>query len=357
MIRLSSTDPLKERLIMPLREPDRDITRRDFIARGAVGFAVATATKSLNAAPNRTPLRFGLNADPHLLGRRAPGNEANFKQFVDEMKQFKPEFAIDLGDFGCQIAEGQTTREMHDGQLEALRHHVGVFAQLKCPRYHVMGNHDVGWLKGGDEKITPGDLIGRGHAGEDITKQEFLDVTGTKRRYYSFDVRDFHFIVLDGNNAPDKSSPPRGKDGLVGGYWIDATQKEWLAKDLAKNRRKPKIVFCHEELHHTPVEGSGQGGDMPFAPVGKQHSYIDNGWEVRKQFADDGRVLACFFGHKHRNRWTVYDDTHYITMAATHWKRSFAEVTIGDTLDIKGFGGQRSYQLPLPKWVAGSIEE
>ena len=266
------------------------------------------------------------------------------------MKQFKPDFAIDLGDFGCQISEGQTTQVMHDGQLEALGHHVKVFSQLKCPRYHVMGNHDVGWLKGGDEKITPDELIGRGHAGEDITKQEFLDATGTPHRYYSFDVRGFHFIVLDGNNQPDNSAPS-GKDGLVGGYWIDATQKKWLAKDLAQNRQKAKIVFCHEELHHTSERGSGQGGDTPFPPVGKQNSYVDNGWEIRKLFAADGRVLACFFGHKHRNRWTVYDDTNYITMAATHWKCSFAEITIADTLNIKGFGGQRSYQLPLPKWA------
>jgi hypothetical protein len=332
------------------QESNRKLHRRDFVTRGAAGLAVVGAA-ALGASTTSAPLRFGLNADPHLLGRRATGNEANFKTFVGQMKQFKPDFAIDLGDFGCQISEGQTTQEMHDGQLEALKHHVEVFAQLKCPRYHVMGNHDVGWLKGGDEKITPDDLIGRGHAGEDITKQEFLDATGTPHRYYSFDVRDFHFIVLDGNNQPDNSAP-RGKDGLVGGYWIDTTQKKWLAKDLARNRQKAKIVFCHEELHHTSERGSGQGGDTPFPAVGKQQSYVDNGWEVRKLFAEDGRVLACFFGHKHRNRWTVYDDTNYITIAATHWKCSFAEFTIADTLNIKGYGGQRSYQLPLPKWAA-----
>lgn len=172
-------------------------------------------------------------------------------------------------------------------------------------------------------------------------------------RYYSFDAQGFHVIVLDGNNEADKSAPPRGHDGMVGTYWIDPVQKQWLAKDLAKNRKKPKIVFCHEELHHTPVRGSGQGGDNPFPAVGKQHSYIDNGWEIRKQFAEDGRVLACFFGHKHRSRWTVYESTHYLTMAATHFKASFAAITIADKLDIQGFGGQRSYQLPLPKWVEG----
>ena len=334
------------------QKPTQHVSRRQFLGHGAAGLALAGISQSLNAAEPRRPLRIGLNADPHLLGRRAAGNEANFKKFVDQMQQFRPDFAVDLGDFGCQISEGQTTREMHDGQLQALKHHVGVFAQLKCPRYHVMGNHDVGWLKGGDEKIKPDDLIGRGHPGEDITKQEFLDVTGTPHRYYSFDARSIHVIVLDGNNQADKSSPPRGHDGLVGGYWIDATQKQWLAKDLAKHRKKPKIVFCHEELHHTPEKGSGQGGETPFPAVGKQHSYVDNGWEVRKQFAEDGRVLACFFGHKHRNRWTVYDGTHYITMAATHWKCSFAEITIADSLQIKGFGGQRSYQLPLPKWLS-----
>ena len=338
------------------RSQTNSMDRRTFLGHSAVGLSLAASSITRCAAARadeqepiseESPLRFGLNADPHLLGRRSPGNEAKFKQFVDQMQEFQPAFAIELGDFGCQVAEGQTTREMHDGQLSALRHHVGVFAELNCPRYHVMGNHDVGWLKGGDEKITPDDLIGRGHAGEDITKQEFLDVTGMSHRFYSFDVRGVHFIVLDGNNPPDVSAR-RGKDGVVGAYWIDTAQQEWLAEDLARHRSRPKIVFCHEELHHTPPEGSGAGGDVPFSPVGKETSYVDNGWQIRRLLAEDGGVVACFFGHKHRNRWTVYDKTHYITLAATHWNASFAAVTIGDHLTIQGFGGQRSYDLPWP---------
>ncbi|GIS59025.1 MAG: hypothetical protein CM1200mP2_12500 [Planctomycetaceae bacterium] len=92
------------------------------------------------------------------------------------MKTFQPEFAVDLGDFGIQVSEGQTTQEMHDGQIAGLKYHLDVFSQLKCPRYHVMGNHDVGWLKGGDEKITarPDRTLA---SREDITKQEFLAIT------------------------------------------------------------------------------------------------------------------------------------------------------------------------------------
>ena len=331
------------------RTEDHALSRRGFLAAGAAGYVVgaAAAESALGEETEKVRLRMGVNADPHLLGRRSPGNEANFHLFVDEMKRWKPDFAIDLGDFGCQVAEGMTTREMHDKQLEGLHHHVSVFRRLECPRYHVIGNHDVGWLKGGDEKITPVDLIGKAHAGEDITKQEFLEATGTPHRYYSFDAVGIHVIILDANNAPDESSPDRGHDGVVGGYFIDSGQKRWLKGDLAKHRQQPKVVFCHEELHHTPVEGSGEGGDAPFPPVGKETSYVDNGWQIRDMFAEDGKVLACFFGHKHRSRWTMYSGTHYITMAATHYQASFSNMTISDRLVIQGFGGQKSYNLPL----------
>ena len=330
------------------------ISRRTLLKALPVAAAIQCSgqqTGSLLAAPQEPTgtvrLRFGLNADPHLLGRRAAGNEANFLGFVKEMVKWRPDFAIDLGDFGCQIAEGTTTQEMHDGQLEALKHHAKVFSQVPCPRYHVIGNHDVGWIRGGEEKITAKDLIGRGHAGEDITKEEFLQATSTPHRYYSFDTNGIHVIVLDANNAADSAAPKKGHDGVEGGYYVDVTQQRWLRETLARNRARPKIVFCHEELHHTPVEGSGEGGEVPFPAVGKETSYVDNGWQIRQLFAADGKVMACFFGHKHRSRWTVYRGTHYITMAATHWKASFARVTIADRLLIEGVGGQKSYHLPL----------
>jgi hypothetical protein len=148
------------------------VDRRTFLGQSAAGLAVIGS--AAEAAPPRPMLRFGLNADPHLQGARSSGRATKFLRFVSQMKKFQPEFAVDLGDFGIQVSEGQTTRAMHDGQLEGLKHHLGVFAQLKCPRFNVMGNHDVGWLKGGDEKISAEDLVGRSHPGEDITKEEFL---------------------------------------------------------------------------------------------------------------------------------------------------------------------------------------
>ena len=305
-------------------------------------------------ADEPTSVRFGVTADPHV--QKPGGRENGIRHFVQAMERWQPDFIIDLGDFAVQVDEGVTTPELHDGQLANLKRLWAVYCQSSCPTYMVMGNHDVGWIKGGDEKIMANDLYAKRHAGEDITKDELLAATGLPHRYYSFDVKGFHFIVLDGNNDPSvMQDVPRGRDGVQGGYCIDRTQLAWLTKDLAANRDKPKVVFCHEELHHTPPEGSGEGGDVPFPPVGKEYSYVDNGWQVRDMLTSDGKVIACFFGHRHRNRWVVYGGVHYITLAATHWNGSFAKVTISDRLSIEGEGEQRTYKLPIPAQIQECI--
>lgn len=311
------------------------------------------ASDETTGRPTRQAVRFGMTADPHLMGRNSPDNEAKFQRFVEAMIQWKPDFAIDLGDFACQVGDrgGVSTPQLHDGQLRGLIHHVAVFSRVPCPRYNALGNHDVGWLRGGDERIKPEDLNVRPHGGEDITKAEFVARTGIPHRYYGFDVKGVHFIVLDGNNSRDASCPEPAHDGVAGGYHIDAAQKVWLKKDLTAHRDQLTVVFSHQELHHTPKAGSREGGDVPFPPIGKEGSYIDNGWQIREMFRADGKVLVCFAGHKHRNRWTVHGGVNYITLAATHWHGSFAKVTIADTLKIDGFGRQRSYVIPLGQRV------
>ena len=110
------------------------VDRRTFLGQSAAGLAAVGAVSSAEAATRKPMLRFGLNADPHLQGARPSGRATNFRKFVDRMKTFQPEFAVDLGDFGIQVSEGQTTQEMHDGQIAGLKYHLDVFSQLKCTR-------------------------------------------------------------------------------------------------------------------------------------------------------------------------------------------------------------------------------
>jgi hypothetical protein len=340
---------------LPQPTTDVDTLKTDVRRHAAqcVAAATAAAATDVTGHDDTVRLRFGMTADAHLLGRTAPENESVLRSFVETMKTWRPDLVVEMGDFGCQISNDPiTTTSMHDGQLEALHHHVSVLAEVPCPRLHVLGNHDVGWVRGGDEHITAADLIGgtagQDHFGEDITKQEFLEATASPGRYYSFEANGFLMIVLDANNQPDSEAPTPGHDGIEGAYYVDAGQRRWLQALLSAHRSKPKLVFCHQELHHTPVGGSGEGGDVPFPAVGKEGSYVDNGWQIRQLLAADQKVLACFHGHKHRSRWAMYGGVHYVTLAGTHWQQSFALVTVsGEELLIEGAGGQRSCCLPI----------
>lgn len=314
-----------------------------------IGLALGVVAQEppVSQAGRTASVRFAMTADIHSrIG--SSHAEAQIGAFTAVMREWQPDFVVDLGDFAIQMAEGQTTPELHDGQLENLKGNLDLFSELPCPSYLVLGNHDVGWLKGGDEQLTPADLYRGGHGGEDITKAEHMATAGTPGRYYSFEVKGVHFVVLDGNNWRGATAVAAGHDGVPGAYWIDDAQKAWLAADLAAHRGELKVVFCHQELHHTPVAGSSEGGDVPFPAVGKEGSYIDNGWEVRELLAADGQVVACFSGHKHRSRRAVYGGVNYITLAALHSGGSFAKVTLSDVLHIEGVGNQSSYTIPLP---------
>jgi hypothetical protein len=183
------------------------------------------------------------------------------------------------------------------------------------PAYIAIGNHDVGYVNGGDEQIAPEDLYGTTN-GEDITKAEFLAVTKMPGRYFAFDMAGYHFIVLDTSNSC--AARP---------YYLDEAQIRWLEQDLSAHRAKTKIVFSHVPLH----------------------SYPTKEWDrVRDLFAADGNVPVCFSGHKHYNSMTWTNRTAHIMLAATHVDGSYARITLtGERVAVEGTGIQKDYDLPV----------
>lgn len=283
----------------------------------------------LGAPQGRAVTRFGVTADAHLIGRAGSQNRAYVERFTEAMRAWRPDFVIDLGDFLYHCGE---PKEEH---IQALRRHWTLYRSAGCPAYAVLGNHDADWLRQCPD-AGPGPLW-----------PAHREATGMPGRFYSFDAGGLHVIVLDGN-TPRPPSAGASPDGHQGAFWLDELQMEWLAGDLRAHRGRPKIVFCHQELHYTPPEGSGEGGQVPFPQVGSASSHVDNGWEARRLFSADGEVIACFAGHKHHPRWVVHGGVHYITLAATHRAGSYSQVTLSDSLRIEGFGEQPSCDLPLP---------
>jgi len=352
-----------------------NMTRREaikFAGAAGIGVACGEAIPAVAAGTARPVgvLRIGLLADPHLSTfwetgpqeNRTPRIAKNLIAFVERMHEFKADFVVAIGDYVTPRGRKHgNTPEQYAGFKEDLGVFWPILKAVPCPAYVVAGNHDVGWIRGGDEKVTTAELIAKGKTGgHALCKDEWCQILGMPGRYYAFDAGDFRCLVLDGNNTQDTDAD-NAKDGLRGAYWIDQSQLEWIRLELSAHRDKPKIIFSHEELHHTDhFTGSGQGGWTPLPPHYKDGSYIGNGWQVRELFEQDGKVAVVFHGHYHKNRWTVYGGTHYITLDdlgtlrwlwadpapepnMPHW----AEVTIsGDRMHIAGHGNQMGFDLP-----------
>ena len=151
---------------------------------------------------------------------------------------------MQLGDF-C------VPKSANDGFMKIWRSFAGA-------RYHVLGNHD---MDGG------------------FSREQTAKYYGMPSRFYSFDRRDVHFVVLDGNDRPadHKSGYPR---------FIADDQIAWLKDDLERTD-SPTIVFVHQSIER---DGGVQNGAAVRAVL-----------EEANDKAGRRKVVACFSGHHHRD--------------------------------------------------------
>lgn len=113
---------------------------------------------------------------------------------------------------------------MADLFLKIWKEHVSV------PPYHCLGNHDAaGWGKG--METFPG---GRDHPlfGYNL----MLKKLGMPKPYHSFDYGGWHFVVLLNAKLVE---PGR----IIGEF--DPGQMKFLREDLARNAKKPTMLFGH----------------------------------------------------------------------------------------------------------------
>jgi predicted phosphodiesterase len=259
------------------------ITRRHFLRLSSAtvaGFAVDPLYAFSRKKHPGSRVKFGIVTDSHYADTAPRGSryfrDSLFKmeECVELMNQMKVDFLIELGDF-----KDQDTPPNEKNTLLYLESIERVFQHFNGPRYHVLGNHDL----------------------DSLSKEEFLkavDNTGIPlhSRYYAFDLKDMHFIVLDANFKSD------GSDYKNGNFkWHDTNiptdQIDWLKADL-KSTNKPVIAFVHQQLDCE--------GDL----------CVNNAGEVRKVLEQSGKTLAVFQGHNHRGHYSNLEGIHYYTLKA-----------------------------------------
>jgi len=249
------------------------LSRRAFVRNGSLFLLAASTTKLQAAEDQARKVRIGLVTDLHHADKPTRGTRHyrdTLTKLAEAAKQFatdRPDFVVELGDF-IDAADSVETEQAYLQQISK------VFNTIPGPKHYVLGNHCV----------------------DTLTKEEFLGGVGKKESFYSFDVGDFHFIVLDSCFRSD--GKPYGRKNST---WTDANipahELDWLRADLKANDKKV-VVFAHQRLDD-----------------GKQHA-VKNAAEVRKVLESSGKVLAVFQGHSHKNDHQEIGGIHYATLVA-----------------------------------------
>ncbi len=240
----------------------RSLKRRDFIRKAAAataafailpGAVASGLVSSCNRKGNGKVL-FAVCSDVH--NDIFYGAEERLSEFIDRANEVQADFIIQLGDFCFPI--------------ERNRSFLSTWNNFHGPAYHVLGNHD---MDTGSKEETMRFLWGQDY-----------------KSYYSFDVGDFHFVVIDPNNINvegkffpfEKGNYYSYKAGQLN--HVTPEQLEWLEKDLAKTD-KPTVVFSHQ---------------VPNLSVSNKD-------ELMPIIVNSGKVIACFSGHHHGN-WHIEED-------------------------------------------------
>ena len=214
-----------------------------------------------NKENKKSPVTFGICTDVHY--NVIHDATKRLKVFIDDMNRKNPDFIIQMGDFCYPDTSSDEF--------------MSIFRSFKGDKYSVLGNHDR------DNGVSWDNAI------------KYFEMPTA---YYSFDKKDFHFVVLNGNEISDTiTNYPR---------FISDKQLTWLNNDLDKTNKKT-IVFVHQSLFDS-------------------HGVINQD-TVRdilssKHFKNGKRkVLVCFNGHSHIDAAENINGVWYVAINSMsyHW--------------------------------------
>jgi hypothetical protein len=239
-----------------------------------VGAAVLSGSTSIVSAAEQKGKRKGKRVlriahitDVHIRPEENAPNR--FIQCLEEIKKHKVDFFLNGGDtiFAADYDDISRKRvnELWKVWSETIKT-INGFEIHSC-----LGNHDMWWAA--PDKQDP--MYGKDH----VVKQ-----LGIPHRYYSFNKKDWHFIILDSNNN---------------GGSLDDEQRRWLEKDLQAIPSGTPVI-C---LSHFPILAACTHVD------GGNHS--DSKYISDLFYSHKDKKISCFSGHIHLLDSVVYNGVHY----------------------------------------------
>jgi Icc protein len=228
---------------------------------------------------------FAFLTDIHLQPERSAVE--GFQKAIDTINRMNPDFVLTGGDL-VMDALGQTY-----GRADSLyKLYTTVAKGFNMPVYNTVGNHEVfGWHRG-EAGLEEHPEFGKG-----MFEKRFGE------RYYSFDHKGWHFIVLD--------AIYRSEEGQYEGM-IDDEQINWIKEDLHKTGKETPIVVSV----HIPFITSQTQLTRGSLEPNSRGMVIVNSREVLLNFWDYNLKLVLQ-GHLHfLEDINVNNQVHFITGGA-----------------------------------------
>ncbi len=284
-------------------------TEQNLIRAKEIYDAIPIWHKKINTEED---LKIGIITDTHVHPKRINKDDerseavrylsesqvAPIINFVEQMKQFKPDFIVHLGD----VIEG--TDDPDNVGIMGIKLVKAELEKTNVPIYWAIGNHDL----------------------RSVTKEQFKEVLMLDSLTQSFDVGDYRFIILDANyNAKNVSRAP--KEGKYIRGHLPPEQIDWLKKQLATD--KQTFIF----LHHGVFLDNSAGDYDKEKQSNKMKQSINNAKELQN-IMEEYRVAGLFNGHmearRHeQSRWTSFNSLTG-TKKSKDYPDSYYELTITD---------------------------
>jgi alkaline phosphatase len=253
-------------------------------------------------------LRIGLLTDLHYADKPTAGSR-HYRDSPAKLAAAREQFALAKTDFVLELGDFIDSASSLEAEKGFLRRIHAEFAAIPGPRHYALGNHCVSAL----------------------TKPDFLEIVGQAKSFYSFDVAQHHFVILDACYRSD-GVPYGGNKFDWGDANVPPAEIEWLRSDLQQTSH-PTIAFVHQRLDVAPPYG------------------VKNAAEIRQVFEESRRARAVFQGHDHHGDERLINGIHYCTLRAMiegpgQDNNAFAilDVLPGNELQISGFGKQPSFR-------------
>ncbi|MBV8388985.1 MAG: metallophosphoesterase [Mucilaginibacter sp.] len=247
--------------------------------------AVAALNEQKDKKGKKLMLKVVHITDVHITdGNNAP---ERFKSCLKEIiAKHKPDFFLNGGD---SIMDASYDNVKHDQvvQLWSIWDECTTVLD-KYEVYSCIGNHDPWWKAPSKEDEMYG-------------KEYVVKRLKIPHRYYSFTKKNWHFVILDGNNS---------------NISLDEEQFKWLQQDLEKLPAGTPTLL----MSHFPILGTTQ------VLVGGGHSDCKKLKDLFYKHKD--KVRICLSGHNHLSDHTAYNDVLYCcngAMSGFWWGKGDAE--------------------------------